>query len=52
MPARATPLVAGAIVAEFGAALWMLQRQNRVRSPSPLGYEAQGAIEAIGQPAS
>ena len=30
-------LVAAAIVVEFGAALWLLQRQNRIRKPSPAG---------------
>ena len=42
--------VAAAIVVEFFAALWMLQRQNRTWAPTPQG-ERTGAVDALGQPA-
>ena len=44
-------LIAAAILVEFAAALWMLQRQNRVWAPMPQG-ELANEIDALGQLAS
>ena len=44
-------LIVAAIVVEFGAALWMLQRQNRVWAPPPYS-EPIHPLAAVGQPAT
>lgn len=44
--------VAAAIVAELVAAVWMLQRQNRVQTPASRSDEAAGGgVPALGHPA-